>query len=171
MDPFTLIGIFLSTFCFGSVGGTAYAVAHGLSEISTIFILCLMNAAIALIWFGIFWTINSRLSNFIGRRRDDAGKIKFGGMLALTGFTFIFGSFWALIIVYTLNLKRTPALISITVGAVGGGTLWTLGSLGIIWFLPSPWILYIAATCVMVTIIAKKWSKIRPWSRKWFTTW
>ncbi len=156
MNPFAMIGLFLSAFCFGSVGGTAYAAAHGLSEFATIFILCLMNAAIVLIWFGIFGAVNSRLSNLLRHKRKDLRKTKLTGMLTLTGFTFIFGSLWATIAVYALNLKRTPALISVTTGAVLGGALWTLGSLGIIWLLPSPWILYAVAICMTAAIVAKK---------------
>lgn len=165
MNPFIIIGLFLSTFCFGSVGGTAYAVAHGLPEFTTIFILCLMNAVIALVWFGIFWAVYSRLSNLLKRKRKDFRKTKLTGMLALTGFTFIFGSLWATIAVYALNLKRVPALISVTTGAVFGGALWTLGSLGMIWFLPSPWILYAVAICVTVAIVVKKvaenWASVK----------
>jgi len=168
MNPFVMIGLFLSTFCFGSVGGTAYAAAHGLSELATIVILCLMNAAIVLIWFGIFGAVNSRLSNFLRhkrnnhlsnyleRKRKDFRKTNSKGMLALAGFTFIFGSLWATIAIYVLNLKRTPALISVATGAVLGGALWTLGSLGIIWVLPNPWILYIAAICMTAAIVVKK---------------
>ena len=134
MNPCIIIGLFLTTFCFGSVGGTAYAVAHGLSEVATILILCLMNAVIVFAWFGIFWAIESRLSNLLEHKRKDFRKTKLTGMLTLSGFTFIFGSLWATIAVYALNLKRKPALISVTTGAVFGGALWTLGSIGIIWF-------------------------------------
>jgi len=156
MSPFVMIGLFLSTFCFGSVGGTAYAVGHGLSEPATIFVLCLINAAIVLIWFGIFGAVNSRLSGYLKGKRKDFRKTNLTSIFALTGFSFVFGSLWAVIAVYALNMKRVPALISVTVGAVSGGTVWSLGSLGIIWFLPSPWILYAAAACVMTAIIAKK---------------
>jgi len=168
MNPSIMIGLFLSTFCFGPVGGTAYAAAHGLSELATIVILSLINAAIVLIWFGFFGVISSRLShflrhkrnnhlsNYLQRKRKDFKKTGLRAMLALAGFTFIFGSLWATIAVYVLHLKRTTALISVTFGAVLGGALLTLGSFGIIWFLPNPWILYAASICVTTAIVVKK---------------
>ena len=156
MSPFTMIGLFLSTFCFGSVGGTAYAVGHGLSELATVLILCLMNAAIVLIWFGVFGAVSSRLSGHLKSKRKDFRNMNLTGVTALAGLSFVFGSLWAVIAVYALNMKRIPALISVTIGAVSGGALWSLGSLGIIWFLPSPWILYVVAMCVMTAIIVKK---------------
>ena len=156
MSLFVVIGLFLSTFCFGSVGGTAYAVGHGLSELETISALCLINAASVLIWFGVIGAIKSRLSEYLKSKRKDFRKVNLKGVFALAGLSFVFGSLWAVIAVYALNLKRIPALISVTVCAVSGGTLWSLGSLGIIWFLPSPWILYIVAMCAMIAIIVKK---------------
>lgn len=168
MNPSIITGLFLSTFCFGPVGGAAYAAAYGLSELATIAILCLINAAIVLIWFGIFGAVNNRLSNFLTRKknnhlsdylqrkRKDFRKTSSRGTLALAGFAFIFGSLWATIAAYVLNLKKTTALISVTIGAVFGGALLTLGSFGIIWFLPNPWILYAVAMCVTTAIVAKK---------------
>lgn len=156
MSPFAVIGLFLSTFCFGSVGGTAYAMGQGLSELATVLILCLINAAIVLIWFGVFGAVNSRLSGHLKSKRKDIRNTNLTGVLALAGFSSVFGSFWAVIAVYALNMKRIPALISVTIGAVSGGVLWSLGSLGIIWVLPSPWILYVVAMCVMAAIIVKK---------------
>jgi len=156
MDLFVVIGLFLSTFCFGSVGGTSYAVGNGLSEPATIFALCLINAAIVLIWFGIFGAVNRRLSEYLKSKRKDFRNTNLTGILALAGFSFVFGSLWAVIAVYALNMKRIPALISVTVGAVSGSIIWSLGSLGIIWFLPNPWILYVVPICVMSAIIVKK---------------
>jgi len=159
MSLFVVIGLFLSTFCFGSVGGTAYAVGHGLSELETIFALCIINAAVVLIWFGVIEAIKSRLSEYLKSKRKDFRKVNLKGVFALAGISFVFGSLWTVIAVYALNLKRIPALILVTVCAVSGGTLWSLGSLGIIWFLPSPWILYVVAMCAMIVIIIKKVSE------------
>ncbi|MCK4405134.1 MAG: hypothetical protein KAV43_01330 [Hadesarchaea archaeon] len=156
MSLFVMIGLFFSTFCFGSVGGTAYAVGHGLSELATIFALCLINAAIVLIWFGVIGAVNSRLSGYLKSKRKDFRNANLTGVFALAGLSFVFGSLWAVIAVYALNMKRIPALISVTVLAVSGGTLWSLGSLGIIRFLPSPWIMYVVAMCAMSAIIVKK---------------
>ncbi|HDM77932.1 MAG TPA: hypothetical protein ENG51_15935 [Deltaproteobacteria bacterium] len=71
MNPSIIIGLLLSAFCFASVGGTDGARACGLSELATIFILCLTNATIILIWFGFVETIDSRLSNFLKHKRNN----------------------------------------------------------------------------------------------------
>ena len=156
MNPFAMIGLFLSTFCFGSVGGTAYAAGQGLSGLTTVLILCLINAAIVLIWFGVFGVVSRRLSSHLKIKRKDFRNMNLKGATALAGLSCVFGSLWAVIAVYALNMKRIPALISVTIGTVSGGALWSLGSLGIISFLPSPWILYAVAMCVMTAIIVKK---------------
>lgn len=161
MSLFVMIGLFLSTFFFGSVGGTAYAVGHGLSELETIFALCLINAAVVLIWFGVIGAINSRLPEYLKGKRKDFKKVNLKGVFELAGISFVLGSLWAVIAVYALNLKRIPALILVTFCAVSGGTIWSLGSLGIIWFLPNPWILYVVAMCAMIAIIVKKVSENR----------
>jgi hypothetical protein len=160
VDPLVLIGLFFSTLLFGSVGGTAYAVAHGFSTSATIISICIINAIIAALLFGIAGVISARLLKYLGKERKKLEK-KRGPLstLGVGGISFVFGSLWAVIVAYTINVRGASALASIMVGGVLGGLLWTLGSLGIIWFLPNPWILYVVMVCVMGAIVAKKASE------------
>lgn len=150
-----LVLLFLSTWAFGSVGGTAYAVANGFSNLETILLVASMNTILVVVWFVIIGLIVKRLEGFLDEyrskgieipfvvSREKAGKMTamwLGILAALT-----IGSMWAVIAAYATNANKWVSWAAITPGAVTAGLLWTLGALGIIPFLPSPWWLYLAA--------------------------
>lgn len=161
-----LFGLFLSTLAFGSVGGTAYAVAHGFSELQTIVIIALINTLLVVIWFGIIGLIAKKIRHFLERYKKRGVKIPFltprkkARNLATAGLgvvaAFTIGSFWAVVGAYAINANKWVAWAVITPSAVTAGLLWTLGSLGIIPFLPSPWWLYLVAAGVTIALVGRK---------------
>ena len=161
-----LFGLFLSTWAFGSVGGTAYAVANGFSNLQTIIIIALINAVLVVIWFGIIGFVAKKFRRFLERYKKRGIKIPFLGArkkarnLTTAGLglvaTLTVGSLWAVIAAYVVNANKWVAWAVITPSAVTAGLFWTLGSLGIIPFLPSPWWLYFVAVGVTITIVGIK---------------
>ena len=161
-----LFGLFLSTWAFGSVGGTAYAVANGFSNLQTIVIIAVINAVLVIIWFGIIGFVVKKFKHFLERYNKRSVEIPFlttrkrarnlatAGLGLATAFTV--GSMWAVIGVYAMNANKWVAWAVITPCAVMAGLLWTLGSLGIIPFLPSPWWLYFVAAGITITLIGRK---------------
>ncbi len=171
-----LLGVFLSTWVFSPVGGTAYAVAQGFSSIQTVALIAAMNAIIVVLWFGIVGFFARRLERVLMRRRTVHVPIvkrrKVGHLtIAEVGFiAFVAGSVWAVIITYMTNVNKLVAWAVITPCTVGSGLLWTLGSLGVIPFLPSPWWLYlmaVGATALSVgSRVYRNFDKIREVIRK-----
>lgn len=163
---FELFGLFLSTWALGSVGGTAYAVANGFSNLQTIVIIALINAVLVIIWFGIIGFVVKKFKHFLERYKKRGVKIplltprKKARNLATTGLwvvaAFTVGSMWAVIGAYAVNANKWLAWAVITPCAVTAGLLWTLGSLGIITFLPSPWWLYFAAAGFTIAFVGRK---------------
>ncbi len=161
-----LLGLFLSTWAFGSVGGTAYAVANGFSNLKTIALIALINALLVVIWFGIIGLVAWRLGGLLNQYRERGIEIPFlvprerAGRMTTTGLGVVaaltVGSMWAVVGAYALNANKWLAWAAITPGAVAAGFLWTLGALGIIPFLPSPWWLYLAAICFTAFSIGRK---------------
>ncbi len=161
-----LFGLFLSTWAFGSVGGTAYASAHGFSNLQTIVIIALINALLVVIWFGIIGFVVKKFKHFLDRYRKRGVEIPFltarkkARNLATAGLgvvaAFTIGSMWAVIGAYALNANKWLAWAVITPSAVAAGLLWTLGSLGIIPFLPSPWWLYLVAAGITIALVGRK---------------
>jgi len=161
-----LFGLFLSTLAFGSVGGTAYAVANGFSNLQTIALIALINALLVVIWFGIIGFIVKRIRHFLDRYRRKGVEFPFldpqkkARNLAAAGLGLIsaltIGSFWAVVAAYAINANKWVAWAVITPSAVTAGLIWTLGSLGIIPFLPSPWWLYFVAVGVTVVLVGRK---------------
>jgi hypothetical protein len=161
-----LFGLVLSTWAFGSVGGTAYAVAHGFSNLQTIVLIALINIVLVVIWFGIIGFVAKRFRNFVERYREKgiempfltprkkARNLKTMGLSLVAAFTI--GSLWAVIGAYAINANKWVAWAVITPSAVMAGLLWTLGSLGIISFLPSPWWLYLVAVGVTIALVGRK---------------
>ena len=161
-----LFGLFLSTLAFGSIGGTAYAVANGFSNLQTIVIISLINAVLVIIWFGIIGFVVKKFKHFLGRYKKRGVEIPFlttrkrARNLTTAGLslvaTFTVGSVWAVIGAYAVNANKWLAWAVITPCAVMAGLLWTLGSLGIISFLPSPWWLYFAAAGITIAFVGRK---------------
>ena len=161
-----LLGIFLSTWAFGSVGGTAYAVAHGFSNLQTILIIALNNTLLVVLWFGIIGFGTKKIRNFLERYRKKGIKIPFllhrekAGSLTTVGLglmsAFTLGSMWAVIGAYAINAKKWQAWAAITSGDVTAGFIWTLVSLGIIHCLPSPWWLYCVAVGLTIAFVGRK---------------
>ena len=161
-----LLGIFLSNWAFGSVGATAYAVAHGFSNLQTIVIVAFNNTLLVVIWFGIIGFGAKKFRNFLERYRKKGVEIPFlthrkkAGNLTTVGLgllsAFTMGSMWAVIGAYAINAKKWPAWAAITSGDVSAGLIWTLGSLGIIPYLPSPWWLYFVAVGITIVLVGRK---------------
>ncbi len=161
-----LFGLFLSTLAFGSIGGTAYAVANGFSNLQTIVIISLINAVLVIIWFGIIGFVVKKFKHFLERYKKRGVEIPFlttrkrARNLTTAGLslvaTFTVGSVWAVIGAYAVNANRWLAWAVITPCAVMAGLLWTLGSLGIISFLPSPWWLYFVAVGITIALVGRK---------------
>ena len=161
-----LFGLFLSTWAFGSVGGAAYAVANGFSNLQTIVIIALINVVVVIIWFGIIGFVVKKFKHFLERYKKRGVEIPFlttrkrARNLTTAGFglaaAFTVGSMWAVIGAYAVNANKWLAWAVITPCAVTAGVLWTLGSLGIISFLPSPWWLYFVAVGVTVALVGRK---------------
>lgn len=161
-----LFGLFLSTWAFGSAGGTAYAVANGFSNLQTIVIIALINVMLVAIWFGIIGLAAKKFEHFLERYRKrgveipflsprkKARNLKTAGLGLVAAFTI--GSMWAVIGVYAINANKWLAWAMITPSSVTAGVLWTLGSLGIIPFLPSPWWLYFAAVGLTIALVGRK---------------
>ncbi len=84
----------------------------------------------------------------------------FGLFLSTAGLGFVaaftIGSLWAVIGAYAINADKWLAWAVITPSAVAAGVLWTLGSLGIIPFLPSPWWLYFVAAGFTIAFVGRK---------------
>ena len=155
MDIVTLLGIFFSTLFFGPVAGTAHAVVSGFSNAEVIVALCTINVLIVLVWFGVIGSLANRLSAFFRRQKKARGwSIPFLCFVA-----FAFGSHWAVIGAHILNTQKLRAFVSITIGAVIGGLLWTLASLGVIHFVPSPWWLYALAIVGTAILVERKIAK------------
>jgi len=161
-----LFGLFLSTWAFGSVGGTAYAVANGFSNLQTIVTIALINALLVIIWFGIIGFVVKKFKHFMERykkrgveipfltTRKSARNFKTAGLGLVAAFTV--GSMWAVIGTYAVNANKWLAWAVITPCAVTAGLIWTLGSLGIVPFLPSPWWLYFVAVGVTIALVGRK---------------
>jgi len=159
-----LLGIFLSTWAFGSVGGTAYASGCGFSPLQTIVTIAVINALLVIIWFGIIGLIAMKFKRLLeryevdvdgapflsGKKAETSTTVGLGLMAALTG------SMWAVVAAHVMNVNKRVAWAVITPSAVTGGLIFTLGALGIIQFLPSPWWLYFVAVGVTVTLVARK---------------
>jgi hypothetical protein len=158
--------LFLSTWAFGSVGGTAYAVANGFSNMETILLIAGTNTLLVVIWFAIIGLIVRRLEGFLDEYRKKGIEIPFlvprekargmttvglGIVAALT-----IGSMGAVTRAYAPNANRWMAWAAITPGAVAAGLLWTMGALGIIPFLPSPWLLYLVAAGVTAVSVGRR---------------
>ena len=161
-----LFGLFLSTWAFGSVGGTAYAAANGFSNLQTIVMIALINAMLVVIWFGIIGFGAKKFKHFLERYRERGVEIPFltprkrarnlttAGLGVVAAFTI--GSMWAVIGVYAVNANKWVAWAVITPSAITAGLLWTLGSLGVIPFLPSPWWLYFVAVGLTIALVGRK---------------
>lgn len=161
-----LFGLFLSTWAFGSIGGTAYAAAHGFSNLQTIVIIALINALLVIIWFGIIGFVVKKFKHFMERYKKRGVEIPFlttrksARNLTTVGLglvaAFTIGSMWAVIGTYVANANKWLAWAVITPCAVTAGLLWTLSSLGVIPFLPSPWWLYFVAVGVTIALVGRK---------------
>jgi len=161
-----LFGLFISTWAFGSVGGTAYAVANGFSTLQTIVLVASINAVLVIIWFGIIGFVAKRFKHFLKRyekgdaeipflnTRERARNLRTMGLSLVAAFTV--GSVWAVIGTYAVNANKWLAWVVITLCAVTAGLIWTLGSLGIIPFLSSPWWLYFVAVGITITLVGRK---------------
>lgn len=140
--------------------------ANGFSNLQTIVIIALINAILVAIWFGIIELAAKKFRHFLERYRKRGVEIPFltsrkkARNLKTTGLglvaAFTIGSMWAVIGAYAINAKKWVAWAVITPSAVTAGLLWTLGSLGIIPFLPSPWWLYFAAAGLTIVLVGRK---------------
>lgn len=163
---FELFGLFLSTWAFGSVGGAAYAAANGFSNLQTIASIALINTVVVIIWFGIIGFVVKKFKHFLERYKKGSVEIPFlttpkrARNLTTAGFglaaAFTVGSMWAVIGAHVINANKWLAWAVITPCAVAAGLIWTLGSLGIIPFLPSPWWLYFVAVGVTIVLVGRK---------------
>lgn len=158
-----LIGIFLSALVFGPVGGTAYAAAQGLSNLQIIVLITVIDALLVVFWFGIIgfgMRRIRRVRTYIESQRV-AGPISVAGLGLVAAVNILV----AVVDAYLIRAKKMWAWAAITAGGFSTGILWTLGALGIIQFLPSPYYLYIVAAGTSIAIVGwniyRKGGKIR----------
>jgi len=172
----TASGLILLTMTVGPVGAVSYAIDRGLSPLQATVVVCSVNVALVPMWFGImeFFGYSRRyhkyLANkalkYVSRRSAEfqrnlqvcvteferrLGHIGF--FVGLTVFSFIFGVVWPSIGAYFLNIKRAPALISISIGAIGNAILFGLAAIGMLQFVPSPRTLYIGLMGLTVAFL------------------
>lgn len=163
----TAFGLILLMVTLGPIGAVPYAIEHGMSTLQATVIVCSMNVALVPVWFGIMelfgyskryhkYLANRALEYVVRRSAEFQRNIQvyvgeferrlghIGFFIALTISSFIFGVVWPTIGAYFLNVKRTPALISISIGAIGNAVLFGLTSVGILKFMPSPRTLYLS---------------------------
>jgi uncharacterized membrane protein len=160
-------GLILLMMTVGPIGAVPYAIEHGMSILQATVVVCSLNVALVPTWFGIMELfgyskryqkyITGKALEYVAERSAEFQKnlqacvVEFerrmghiGFFMGLTAFSFIFGVVWPTIGAYLLNIKRTPALISISVGAVGNAVLFGLAAVGILKFMPSPKVLYLS---------------------------
>ncbi|MCS7131418.1 MAG: small multi-drug export protein [Hadesarchaea archaeon] len=167
MELTTAFGLILIMMALGPIGAVPYAIEHGMSILQATAIVCSLNVVLVPVWFGIMELfgyskryhryLTNRALEYVARRSAEfqrniqayVGEFErrlghIGFFIALTIFSFIFGVVWPTIGAYFLNVKRTPALISISIGAIGNAALFGLASVGILKFMPSPRTLYLS---------------------------
>ncbi|MDI6819496.1 MAG: small multi-drug export protein [Candidatus Hodarchaeaceae archaeon] len=182
MPLITSGGLILLTMTIGPIGAVPYAIDRGLSIVQATVVVCSVNVALVPMWFGIMEVFGyskryhkylaNRALKYVSRRSAEfqrnlqvcvaeferrLGHIGF--FIGLTVFSFIFGVVWPSIGAYFLNIKRVPALISISIGAIGNAILFGLAAVGMLQFVPSPRALYIGL--MMLTVAFLFYGKLR----------
>lgn len=175
-------GLILLTMTVGPIGAVPYAIDRGLSIAQATVVVCSVNVALVPMWFGImeFFGYSGRYHKYLANRALEhvtRRSVEFqrnlqvcvaeferrlghiGFFVGLTVFSFIFGVFWPSIGAYFLNIKRVPALISISIGAVGNAILFGLAAVGMLQFVPSPGTLYIGL--MVLTVAFLSYGKLR----------
>jgi len=163
-----LLTLLLLTVTVGPIGAVPYAIEQGLSTFWAIAIVCLMNVALVPVWFKALeiFGYGRRYLNFLTDRARShiAGRsaklqenlrayvLEFerrfghgGFFLGMTTFSFVFGTMWASIATYFLNLKKMPAMISIAAGVAANTAVFGLAAVGLLGVVPSPYVLYAGA--------------------------
>jgi hypothetical protein len=161
-----LVEIFLSTWILGPVGGTACASLRGFGAGQIFLLVTLSNALIALLWLAVAELLSRRLALFSLLRGRGKGKLTLVGLGLLA---FSLGSMVALMTAYALGVGRR-AFPLIASCAVGSGALWTLGSLGLLVFLPPLW-LYLGALAVTLLLLSGRLYSRRELLRQTFRAW
>ncbi|MDI6884209.1 MAG: hypothetical protein QMD00_03625 [Hadesarchaea archaeon] len=169
-----IIWLFLMTFILGPAGGAAFAFGQGLSPLETAIAISAIHVALVPVWFGIFKFIKYEfrykerfVRNILGKRRSRklkrsiegnirqferrVGQLGFG--VGVVGFTFLFGVSWAALGACLLNINERMIMVGIAIGAVASSIFWTIVFAGFVWFLPSPWVLYLIGTVLTFAII------------------
>lgn len=150
-----LVGIFLSTLAFGSAGGTSYAVATiNATNLQILLIVTVANALVVLFWFPIVRLFVGVLGGRLTKFESKGGNIP---MLALATITIActpLGVATAHILRKT-GRKRLLVWGVVGIAAVGHSIIWTLGILGIIPFLPSPWYAFAVAVALTMIILGR----------------
>lgn len=178
----TIVGLIALTMLMGPAGSVPFALARGMSTSQTALAVSAIHAALVPLLFGFFEVIeysrryqNRLIARMLTYAMDKSrefrsvagtyaveferrvGQAGFG--LCLIGFSFLFGNIWASLAAYILNLKKATVILSIAIGAVVSSVFWTLVFVGVVGFLPSPWIWYAVITAATLIFLAYK--KIR----------
>jgi len=161
-----LVEIFLSTWILGPVGGTACASLRGCGEGEILLLVTLSNALIALLWLGVAELLSRRMALFSLLGGKERGTLTLAGLGLLA---FSLGSMVAVMTAYALGVGRR-AFPLIAPCAVGSGALWTLGSLGLLVFVPPLW-LYLGALAVTLLLLSGKLYSRRELVRQTFRAW
>jgi hypothetical protein len=151
-----LFVLFLSTLAFSPVGGTAYAVANGFSNVQTVVAMVVANMVIAVFWLLIVGLFTNRVAMLLHIDKRQKSVFRQSSLVGLLVASFVLGSLWAVILLYVFRIDKLRGLMCIIVGSTVGGLLWTLGALRVIPFLPSPWWLYLLSVVVTVLLLSRK---------------
>ncbi len=160
-----LVEIFLSTWVFGPVGGTACASLRGFGTGEILLLVTLSNAFIALLWLAVAELLSRRLV-FPLFRREERGGLTLAGLGLLA---FSLGSMVAVMTAYASGIGRR-AFPLIAPCAVGSGALWTLGSLGLLVLVPPLW-LYLGAVVVTLSLLSGRLYQRRELVRRTLRSW
>jgi hypothetical protein len=161
-----LVEIFLSTWILGPVGGTACASLKGFGAGEVLLLVTVSNALIALLWLGVAELLSRRVVLFSLLRGGRRGSLTLAGLGLLA---FCLGSMVAVMTAYALGVGRR-AFPLIAPCAVGSGALWTLGSLGLLVFVPPLW-LYLGALAVTLLLLLGKLYSRRELVRQTLRAW
>lgn len=160
-----LVGLLLLTMTVGPIGAVPYAIEQGVSTPYAVIIVCFINVALVPVWFQVLEIfgyskrysnyLTSRARGFIIRKSKKLRSLRayiheferrfghFGFFIGVAAFSFVFGTLWASAGAYFLNLKKRPAMASISIGVIANTIVFGLASIGALGFLPDPRLLYV----------------------------
>lgn len=179
MDLPTLGWMVLLTAAMGPAGSVPFALGRGWTPWETALAVAVIHSAQVPFLFSLFELLRygrryeDRLVSSLlklaekkskGLRREAASRIaeferrvgQLGFGLGVVGFSFLFGNFWASLGAYVLNLRKVTIMVAITVGAVASSFFWTLAFVGVVGFLPNPWVWYLVLMGATLTLLFYK---------------